>query len=281
MDWKSPPADPQKMWLNKSIELQIMLACNWSCHACDQFSNLHGMSFVKKATMTVDQITKFMREMRDRNAYIGRVRLVGGEPSLHPKLPAIIGLLHELVMQGHVGQIEIVTNGSHPEKIQDARGTVVPLKVRVSDEGDKQKHHTANLARTPESMGYDGKICSAPWHCGFSLNYYGYFPCSSGAGIARLRDMMQHQRLSLPTCQKPCNAVRETWPDLQQLCNFCYHGLKDEDKVKCGTGMQPGQHKLNAPSAEVWEHLAPWLNGKQPDWKIYGQAEPAASLVAH
>jgi len=280
MDWKAPPADTSKRWLNKSLEIQIMLACNWSCHACDQFSQFSSFAWIKRGTMSVEQIERFVAEMCETNSYIGRIRLVGGEPSLHPKLPQIVTLLSQRLRDaGHIGQLEIITNGTHPEKIKAARKVIStdgepgewPLKVRTSDEGDKQKHHTANLVHTPASLGYEGKMCSAPWHCGMSLNYYGYFPCSSGAGIARfLDDVPRWQRLSLPLCVKPCNAVRENWPELQQLCNHCYHGLKDEHKVKCGTGTIPGQDALNKPSPEMQAQIDHWKSGAQPDWKIYG-----------
>lgn len=275
MNWKAPPADPQKKWLNKSLEIQILLACNWTCTACDQFSQFSSIGWIKKGTMSLKQIEHFIGEMKSTNSYIGRIRLVGGEPSLHPKLKEIIHALHwELVVPGYIAQLEMVTNGSHPEKIESAKQSenpALPLKVRVSDENDKQRSHTANLPATPLSLGYEGKPCSAPWHCGMSLNMYGYFPCSSGAGIARLmNDMPRWQRLTLPQCVEPCKAVQETWPDLADLCGHCYHALKPEHKIKCGTGQQPGQHALNAPSPETWAQLSPWLSGQQPDWKIYG-----------
>lgn len=261
MNWKAPPADPTMKWVNRSMEMQILLACNWNCCACDQHSNYPGISFVRKATMTTHQVESFIDEMCLNRAYIGRIRLVGGEPTMHPKFTEIVHELHkELVGRGLVGRLECVTNGSKMEKFEEVKGLV---KVRVSDEADKQKSHVANLPHTPASLGYEGKMCSAPWHCGFSLNYYGYFPCSSGAGIARLTDqMMPWQRLSLPV-----EGIEKTWPDLQQLCNQCYHALRPEDKVRCGTQL----YQLNQPGPETWPHLAQWLNGKQPDWPIYGQ----------
>jgi len=262
MNWKSPPEDKEKKWVSKSIELQILLACNWNCHACDQFSNMPTISWVRKATMTVEQVAKFAREMRDTNSYIGRVRILGGEPMLHPKLETMSRVLASLRSDGHLGQVEIITNGSHNEKIQDYKEGIID-KVRVSGQKDKEKHHTANLANTPNSLGYEGKMCSAPWHCGISLNYYGYFPCSSGAGLARLMDDMDRwQKLSLPQ-----QGVLDEWPDLQDLCNHCYHALRTEDKVRCGTDL----YELNVPNKEMWGHLGPWVNGKQPtNWKVYG-----------
>ena len=267
MNWKAPPDDKEKVWISKSIEIEILLACNWNCCACDVFSNLPSISWVRKATMTVEQIMQFGQEMRDTNAYIGRVRILGGEPTIHPKLEVMTEIFAELKSDGHLGQIEIITNGSHPEKLINLKDKLD--KVRVSGQKDKVKHHTANLANTPHSLGYEGKVCSAPWHCGISLNYYGYFPCSSGAGLARLmNDMEKWQRLSLPkTDIRETNGVYAEWPDLQNLCNYCYHGLKNEDKVRCGTDL----YELNTPNQEMWGHLAPWLHGKQPDWLVYGK----------
>lgn len=273
MGWKDPPKDPTKRWLNKSLEIQIMLACNWSCHACDQHSNFAGLSYVKKGTMTLSQIEHFIRQMKEANAYFGRIRLVGGEPSLHPKLTEIVRLLHAELVPSHVHQLEIVTNGSHPEKLGAIRHLV---KVRVSDESDKQKHHTANLRATPNSLGYEGKRCGAPEHCGWSLSYYGFAPCSSGAGIMRLHDLMDiHRVAELPTAGVREGGTGTVWPKLQDLCNLCYHALRPEDKVKCGTGMKEGQHELNTPSEETWKALAPWLNGRAAPWEVYGQLEAA------
>src|SRR5678809_138825 len=118
MDWKASPSDKSKTWLNKSIEIQLLLACNFTCMSCDQGSQFHGISFVKRGTMTLAQIEHFISEMKSANAYFGRIRLVGGEPSLHRQLPVIVRMLQaELVDAGHIGKLEIVTNGSHPELI--------------------------------------------------------------------------------------------------------------------------------------------------------------------
>lgn len=260
-NWKEPPVDPSKRLINKSLELQILLNCNWSCHACDQHSNMPALPFVRRATMSMRQIGHFCREMQQANAYLGRIRIMGGEATIHPRFGDIVALLHDqLVRTNHVGGLEVITNGSHPEKIEPVKPLLI--KVRVSGEEAKEKHHVANLAATPNSLGYQGKMCNAPWHCGFSLNHYGYFPCSAGAGIARMRDWMRWQRLELPT-----EGVHKTWPDLQELCNFCYHGLRPEDQVRCGTKLV----QLNVPSAETWEHLGQWLNGKQPEFAVYGE----------
>ena len=274
MDWKAPPADPNKVWLNRSLEIQVLLACNWSCISCDQMSQFSKIAWIKKGTMSIEQIRHFCQEMRDANAYFGRIRLVGGEPTIHPDFAAIVILLHAgLVENGHVGRIEVVTNGSHPERIEPVRNLIE--KVRVSDDGDKQKHHTSNLVHTPASLGYEGKRCNQPEHCGWSLSYYGYAPCSSAAGIMRLRDLVeQHGKHELPLATSRTvrdSATNANWPQLQDLCNQCYHALKPEHKIKSGTS-DPAN---NLPGPDVKPQLDAWLAGRKAAWPIYG----ATSLV--
>lgn len=268
MSWKDPPADPSKNWINKSLEIQINLTCNWRCISCDSFSQ-HPFPFTKRGTMTMPQISRFCEEMIAANAYFGRVRILGGEPTINKNFKQFVEYLRWSLVPSYVGRLEVITNGTHPEIIAEAKPYID--RVRVSDAADKEKHHTATLIHSPESLGYAGKICSSPWHCGISLNYWGYFPCSSGAGLSRFRDMMEWQRLSLPLSvnwkypQKP-TAVRDNWPNLQELCNHCYHGLRDEHKIKSGAT----DWDRNKPSPENQKLLDDWLGGKQPNWPVYG-----------
>lgn len=276
MSWKEPPTDQAKNWVNRSLELQITLACSWDCQSCDALSQFHSISFNKRGTMTIAQIERFIGEMKSKNAYIGRIRILGGEPTGHNRFQQIVEMLHAELVPNHILSLEVITNGDNPEKCAAVKHLA---RIRTSGEGAKQKHHVANLVHTPATLGYEAKACSSPWHCGISLSYYGYWPCSAGAGLSRMRDWMHHQRLELPLSvnwqwpNRP-TAVRDAWPDLELACAHCCHALHDEDKIKSGTGTIPGQHALNVPSADAWQHLAPWImQNKQPSWPVYGQGQ--------
>jgi hypothetical protein len=270
MNWKDPPADPSKNWINKSLELQANLTCNWTCISCDQFSQFPMFSFIKRGSMTMHQIDHFAREMIENNAYIGRIRIVGGEPTVNKMFGEIVRTLHEALVPEHIGFIEVVTNGTHPEIILPVREFL--NKVRVSGEAAKQKSHTASLVHSPASLGYQGIICKAPWHCGISLNHWGFFPCSSGAGLARFHNWMFWAKLNLPLSKELGNAtaVWDNWPDLQDLCNHCCYALKPEDKIKSGTS----DWSKNTPSPENQKLIDEWKSGFARDWPVYGQ--PAA-----
>ena len=196
-EWKKPPADPEMLWVNTSLEIQILLQCNFSCAPCDAFSNYHGVHWIKKGTMSLKQIKHFEEEMRDNNAYLGRVRLLGGEPTMHPKLEEICQIMKGLQNDGHIHVVEMVTNASNMEKANEVKKYI--NKIRRSDLNEKNKTMVANLVHTPKSLGVAPFICSAPRFCGLSLNAFGYFPCSADAGLARLlNDVPRWQRTELP-----------------------------------------------------------------------------------
>lgn len=269
MNWKDPPSDPAKNWVNRSLELQINLTCNWQCVSCDAFSQF-PISFTKKGTMTQAQIDYFIEEMKSNNAYFGRIRILGGEPTINPLFATIVEKLYKELVPEYIGYLEVITNGTHPEKISPVRALF--NKVRVSGEKAKERAHTASLVQSPASLGYEGIICGSPWHCGMSLNYWGYYPCSGGAGVARFHDWAMWARLQLPLSinwkypEKP-TAIRDNWQELQQLCNHCHYALKPEDKIKSGTR----DWEKNKPNEENQKLLDAWLAGKLPMWYTYGK----------
>jgi len=216
--------------------------------------------------MTVDQIQYFADEMREKQAYFGRIRMLGGEPTLHPKLEEICQILRGLVEDGHIGFLEMVTNASHMEKAAIVKPYQV--KIRRSSAAEKDKRMVANLVQVPNTLGIAPKICSAPSYCGLNLNVCGFFPCSAGAGLAKLMsEVPRWQRMSVPT-----RPFIEEWPDLLDLCGWCFHGISDgaiKETLKCG----PANYEKNTPHEAMWKHLAPWLNSKTTpkDWKLYGE----------
>jgi hypothetical protein len=88
--------------LNGRVEINVAEHCNLSCRACSHMSPVVAKSFADPAVVRRDLTTLAA-------SYHARVvRLLGGEPLLHPDLPAVIAAVRESkVCDG----IVVVTNG--------------------------------------------------------------------------------------------------------------------------------------------------------------------------
>jgi len=62
------------------IEIDITYACNLRCYNCNR--SCTQAPTVER--MTVDQIKKFVEESKASNLQWKRIRILGGEPTLHP-----------------------------------------------------------------------------------------------------------------------------------------------------------------------------------------------------
>jgi radical SAM protein with 4Fe4S-binding SPASM domain len=80
--------------------------CNGTCPHC---FNAH---FRKKAVMDADKLIEFWRINRGELLIGKRVKLMGGEPTLHPR---IIDIMHEAFL--YFGGVDLFTNGTNMLKI--------------------------------------------------------------------------------------------------------------------------------------------------------------------
>lgn len=90
------------------IELIITYCCNRQCYNCQAMVR----QAPSKDAMTVEQIKKFICETVEEKIKWNTIRIMGGEPTLHPNIEEIVRLLCEYRIQYSVNtKIVIVTNG--------------------------------------------------------------------------------------------------------------------------------------------------------------------------
>ncbi len=187
-----------------NLELEITLRCNTKCPACNRHCGIVDWG---DTDMTLEQVDRFVRQARERPDPLGLISVMGGEPTLHPHLGAILSLLrHELLDRGHLRRLQIATNGVLPLP-QEADG----LEILVSD--PKKKRHRCHLV-APIDSGQKYRQCRIPRTCGIELTRFGYYPCGAGGAIARLFRMDSFVRYALPT------SLAE-FGDLMELCKLC------------------------------------------------------------
>ncbi len=206
---------PQYRRSRDSIEIELTWACNLSCLNCNRS--------VRQAPtgehMTVAQIDRFLEESRERGNQWRKVRLLGGEPSLHPDFLAIVDRLDAARGDGTVGEIQVSTNG-HGERV---RAAIARVRDRVTvdnsaKESDVQPHFGDFNVAPRDLPGFRRSAyrngCWVIEGCGMGLTPYGFYPCAVAGGIDRVLGLGLG-RLTLPFEEDDMEE------DLEALCAWC------------------------------------------------------------
>ncbi|MFY0580306.1 radical SAM protein [Cystobacter fuscus] len=202
------------------IEIDITFACNLRCFNCDR-SCTQAPSGER---MNVEQVRRFVDESRAQGRRWKRIRILGGEPTLHPELQAILSvLLSWRDSESPDTLIELVTNG-HGDRVRRVLEQL-PEGVRIKDtrkqERFQPKFEPFNLAPRDEVWLRHADYSNACWivrDCGIGLNANGYYPCAVAGGIDRVigRDLGR-KRLPLPG--------EDMTELLRESCSRCGHFL--------------------------------------------------------
>ncbi len=182
------------------IEIDITWACNLRCfncnRSCEQAPTGEGM--------TLAQIEAFVKECVATGTRWERIRVLGGEPTLHPQFFEMLDVLLRY-RQEHAPatRIEVTTNG-HGPKVAAAlarmpAGVVVENTAKGSAE---QPFDTFNVAPAdlPAYAGADyTNGCAVTSVCGVGLTRNGYYACAVAGGIDRIVGLdMGRQHLPTP-----------------------------------------------------------------------------------
>ena len=200
------------------IEIALTYDCNINCFNCvlscrQAPSNGH-------MNMTVQQIKKFIKESKEQNRKWKHIRVLGGEPTLHPNIFEILDLLVKYKKNFSPNtKVVLVTNGFGP-KVNNILSKI-PDKISIENSrksSSTQSHFVSiNIAPTDLKEYKDVDYSNACWVtnvCGLGLNKYGYYPCSAAAGIDRVFGF-DIGRKKLPS------ADDSMIDQFQLLCKYC------------------------------------------------------------
>ncbi len=95
----------EKVFL-RHLETNITIACNNSCVACNHFV-VPQRAVARHSFITPAQLELNLRHF-GRVAHVGAYAMIGGEPTLHPKLPDLLQVARE---SGIADTLEVWTNG--------------------------------------------------------------------------------------------------------------------------------------------------------------------------
>lgn len=211
--------------MERALELDITYACNMSCTQCNRALGL----LPSKAMMTVKQVSGILRESSRLSQPYTDIRILGGEPTLHPHLFAI---LDEAFLYKSVVPDSTVSLWSHGygNKVQE-RLDALPswLEVKKSPKlpivGSEQfdTFLAAPVDHTDENSAafYDGCSYIGPGRTGVGVTVYGIYVCPVAGAIDRvvgldvgLRNLSE---VTMEAFRKQCDS----------LCRYCGHFLVD------------------------------------------------------
>lgn len=122
----------------KHLEINIVEHCNLRCKGCD-----HSSPFLAQRFIDVGEFLHWLALLQ--SARIGRLKLIGGEPLLHPR---ILSLLDAARQAGIADEVGVVTNGTMLHRMEEAfwdaidflQVTLYPgIRVRLTPEQLQEK----------------------------------------------------------------------------------------------------------------------------------------------
>jgi hypothetical protein len=169
------------------VEIDVTWACNLRCFNCNRSCEQAPTG----ERVTVEQVIRFVNDSIARGLTWKRVRVLGGEPTLHPELLEILEVLRDW-RRRHAPdtRIELVTNG-HGSRVREVL-TTIPGDIFVENtakEGREQPFFAFNVAPVdlPLYRNADYRSgCGVTTNCGIGLTPRGWYPCAVAGGIDRI-----------------------------------------------------------------------------------------------
>lgn len=172
------------------IEIILTYACNRKCLNCE--------ALVRQApsneAMTVEQIEKFLKQSIEKNVKWKSIRLLGGEPTLHPEIEKIVQILLEYKEKySKECNITVVSNGSGEfvNSILDRLKNKYTIEIQNSNKISDIQVGFSPVNQAPidmeeyKNMDFT-KGCWIPTVCGIALDMNGFYPCSASAAFSRV-----------------------------------------------------------------------------------------------
>jgi sulfatase maturation enzyme AslB (radical SAM superfamily) len=197
------------------IEIDLTYLCNLQCNNCNRSS----AQAPEAMHLELEQLRRFVSDSLAQGRNWSRIRLLGGEPTLHPEFDKVFGILEPLRAVSPRLVIEVVSNG-YGDKVR-RKLEALPTHVWVENsakQGNVQPHFGPfNLA--PQDAWWHRWVdyrhgCSIPKQCGMGLTPTGYYPCAVAGGIDRVTGA-GHGRAGLPA---PGDNMRDL---MDRACRLC------------------------------------------------------------
>lgn len=210
------------------IEIILTYACNRKCLNCEAMVRQAPSNEV----MTVEQIEKFVKQSIEKDVRWKNIRLLGGEPTLHPNIEKIVQILLEYKEQYSKDcNIAVVSNGSGEfvnsvlNRLESKYDIEIQNSNKISDIqiGFSPVNQAPIDMKEYKNMDFT-KGCWIPTVCGIALDMIGFYPCSASAAIARVSGN-DIGRKEVPTSN---DNMEDIFQSTCCLCGHYYNEINNE-----------------------------------------------------
>jgi Radical SAM superfamily/4Fe-4S single cluster domain len=218
--WVTRLIGPQYRRSRRLIEIDITYACNLACDNCNRSVPQAPSS---ASIGAADLAARIAEWERDETRW-ERVRLLGGEPTLHPEFLTMLELLRSWRDRcSPAARIEVTTNGFGPRVAAILASipadVVVNNSAKESSGPGREIFDSFNVAPRdlPAYGGADySNGCRILHDCGMGLAPGGYYQCAVAAGIDRVLGLGAGR----PTLPSGDDEMRD---QMKLLCGWCGH----------------------------------------------------------
>jgi len=204
------------------LEIDITYRCQLRCSNCSRGCT----QFPVDSDIHISQIIEFLDSSFQQKRFWNKVRILGGEPTLHPNFIEIIEIMYRWFEKNSPQtDVKVVSNGAG--KIVREKYYQIPELWRTEssfkDGSDPDYFDPVNIAPKDLSSFQNEDFTKACWvamECGMALTPNGYFPCSVAGAIDRMFKI-NGGRLTLP------KDTEDMQKELSKYCSLCGHFLSD------------------------------------------------------
>ncbi len=206
---------PQYAPSRSLLEIDITYTCNLACHNCNRSVGLAPES----RDLKTDELESAVDEWIVLDHRWDRIRLLGGEPTLHPRFAEIVAIISRYQRHYPDCLLEVVTNGHGRRVNKVLRDLPASFLVDNSAKSGPIQPHFGPFNLAPlDDMNYRwadfSNACSIARDCGMGLTPGGYYPCAVAGGIDRV--------LGLNLGRAAFPSPNDTMPDIAgRLCGMC------------------------------------------------------------
>jgi hypothetical protein len=199
------------------VEIDLTYRCNLGCRNC----NRSCTQAPSRQDLPVARIGAFIRESTAQGILWQRIRLLGGEPTLHPEFPAIVEMLRQYRSRRNPGlRIVVCTNGNGGRVRRRLDRLPPDIAIKNTWKGDRQRlFRPFNMAPVDRPIYRWADYtcgCRILEDCGLGLTPLGYYPCAIAGAIDRVFNFGRG-RMQLPP------AGEEMLADRDLFCRLCGH----------------------------------------------------------